>query len=66
NYHYYLSDENILELGPHTDAVLAAYRRDGKGARLLLVVYPDGQAAARAHASFLRHYLPEKVTAEVV
>ncbi len=66
NYHYYLSDENILELGPQTDAVLAAYRRDGKGARLLLVVYPDGQAAAGGHASFLRHYLPEKVTAEVV
>lgn len=66
NYHYYLADENILNLGPHTDAVFAAYRRDGKSARLLLVLYPDGPAAAKAHGSFIRHYLPENVSAGAV
>jgi hypothetical protein len=59
NYHFYLSDENILDLGPHTDAVLAGYQRGKKHARILLVIYPDEKKTAEALASFLRHYLPE-------
>jgi hypothetical protein len=59
NYHYYLADENILNLTPHTDVVLAAYRRDEGRARLLLVAYADSQTAEKALSSFLRHYLPD-------
>lgn len=59
NYHFYLSDENILDLGPHTDAALALYYWRGESARLLLVIYPNAAEAAKAHASFLKHYLPE-------
>lgn len=59
NYHFYLSDENILHLGPETEAVMAAYRKDDRRARLLLVVYPDAKKAKEALASFFRHYLPE-------
>lgn len=59
NYHFYLSDENILDLGPRTDAVLALYRRGEEFARLLLVMYPNVRNAARALASFLKNYLPE-------
>jgi len=59
NYHYYLADENILNLGQQTDAVLAVYQRSGKRARLLLVSYPNEEKAAEAHKALLRHYLPE-------
>jgi hypothetical protein len=59
NYHFYLSDENILNLGPQTDAVLAVYQRGGKRAHLLLVIYPNVAKATAAHKSFVKHYLPE-------
>ncbi len=59
NYHYYLADENILNLGEGTDALLAMYNRDGKGARFLLVQYPNPKKANEAHGRFLAHYLPD-------
>jgi hypothetical protein len=59
NYHFYLADENILNLGQHTDAVLAVYQRSGKRAHLLLVFYPNVEKAAEAHKTLLHHYLPE-------
>ena len=62
NYHFYLSNENVLNLGPHTDAALAEYQRGEECARLLLVRYPNQTECAKAHASFLRHYLPEADT----
>jgi len=59
NTHYYLSDENILNLGPRTDAVLAQYQQGEERATLLLVNYPDAAEATKALASFVEHYLPE-------
>lgn len=59
NYHFFLSDKNILNLGPHTDAVLAAYKRREKSARLLLIMYPDKGTTQKARKNFLRYYLPE-------
>ena len=59
NYHFYLADENILNLGQQTDAVLAVYQRSGKRAHLLLVSYPNVEEAAEAHKTLLHHYLPE-------
>jgi len=59
NYHFYLADENILNLGQQTDAVLAVYQRSGKRAHLLLVFYPNVEKAAEAHKTLLHHYLPE-------
>ncbi|MBW1836659.1 MAG: hypothetical protein JRF71_02165 [Deltaproteobacteria bacterium] len=59
NYHFYLSDENILNLSLHTDAVLAGYERDEGQALLLLVSYPEPEAAQNAHISFFKHYLPD-------
>ncbi len=56
NYHYYLARENILKLGPETDAVLARY---APGSTYLLVVeYPSASAAAAAASSFKQGYLP--------
>ena len=59
NYHFYLSNENILSLGPHTDAVLAEYQRGEEFARLLLVLYTNKKDSTKAYACLLRHYLPE-------
>ena len=57
NYHFYLSDENLLNLSPHTEAVLANYERNDGQALVLLVSYPEPDDASNAHAKFNRHYL---------
>lgn len=59
NYHYYLADENLLNLSARTEALLAEYQRGGEGATILLVLYPEASAAPRAHLQFSRHYLGE-------
>jgi hypothetical protein len=59
NYHYYLSDENILSISAETDAALAAYQIGNQEARLLLVYYPEPEKARQSQASFLKHYLPD-------
>ena len=59
NYHYYLSDENILNISEHTEVVLATYQINGEDARLLLATYPELGAAHDAYSSFLEHYLPD-------
>lgn len=59
NRHYYLAGENLLNLGLHTNGVLAFYRREQGSAQLLLLEYPDGEKAKGAQAAFLRHYIPE-------
>jgi hypothetical protein len=56
NYQFYLSDANILDLGPKTDAILAQYKLDGAKPRLLVVRYPTEKAAAAAYASFNKAY----------
>ncbi|RPJ03718.1 MAG: hypothetical protein EHM37_24425 [Deltaproteobacteria bacterium] len=59
NYHFYLSDENILDLSPQTDAVLATYQKGKHSARLLLVHYPNAKLARKAAENIRRHYLPD-------
>jgi hypothetical protein len=59
NYHFYLSDENILNIAPNTDAVLASYRQDGEEALLLLVIYPVPDAAKKSLTNLIKHYLPD-------
>ena len=59
NYHYYLSNENILFLGDETDVALAAYRWGEKSAILLLAIYPSLDKAVEAHTNLLRNYIPD-------
>ena len=59
NYHYYLADENLLNLSARTEALLAGYQLGGAEATLLLVSYPEASAATHAHIQFSRHYLGE-------
>jgi hypothetical protein len=62
NHHFYLANQNILNLGPETDAVLADYDVGNGIARLLLILYPGEGEAAAGYAGFMRHYLPENET----
>lgn len=57
NYHYFLSEENILNLGEHTNAVLAIYR-PGR-ITLLCIEYPDAAMASESFDNFLSKYIPE-------
>lgn len=59
NYHFFLSDENLLSLGPDTDALLASYQRGGKRARLLLARYPSTDKAEEVRSRFSSLYIPE-------
>jgi hypothetical protein len=59
NYHYYLSDENILNISAETNVALAEYRRGSQTARLLLVKYPTSEKAHQSRAAFLKQYLPD-------
>jgi hypothetical protein len=54
NSHIYVADDNVLDLGPDTSAVLGRYRRGDDSGYLLLVDYADAgrrEAAARAFAA---------------
>ena len=63
NYHYFVSEENILGLDDKTEAVLGFYQLDKGRSRsktvLLGIRYPEGGRADRAWRSFIHHYLPE-------
>jgi hypothetical protein len=56
---YYIADENILQIGPDVQGVLATYSVDESTFYLLLCQYPDEQRAQGAYESFLTHYLPD-------
>lgn len=57
NYHYFISEENILNLDDHTEAVIANYR-PGRTV-LLCVEYPDTETAGESLDGFISKYMPE-------
>ncbi|MHB9097905.1 MAG: DUF6599 family protein [Syntrophales bacterium] len=59
NQRFFVATQNILNLNPKTEVVLAQYLRAGKKVHLLLVRYPDGKEAEAALRSFRRAYMPE-------
>lgn len=59
NHHYFLSNENLLEIGRDTRAVLARYDRGGSRPVLLMIQYPDPSRAETALARFRRVYMPD-------
>jgi len=59
NSHYYIANENILNIDDTTHAVLARYRIDGNTFYMLVVVYENAHKAQEAQKSFLQHYLPD-------
>lgn len=60
NFHFYLADGNILDLGDKTDALLAQYKLDSAKPRLLVIRYPSIKAASDAYAHFNRTYFKDK------
>jgi hypothetical protein len=59
NYHFYVSDENILLLDQQTEAALGIYGEDNEKSYLLVVRYTEGNKASQAHKSFMRSYMPD-------
>lgn len=59
NYHYYLSDQNLLNISSKNRVVLAPYHQGKDNALLFLALYADSQTAISALNSFLKHYLPD-------
>ena len=61
---YYLSQENMFDLGHETDAAITQYERESSFGtqrfRVLRIQYPDAEAAGRALAHFRRVYLPDQ------
>jgi len=64
NAHYYLANVNVLNLAPHTQAVLARYERKKAQARVLLVKYPTVAKAFDAGGRFVEMYLLERFDPE--
>lgn len=56
NHHYFVSNENILNLNKHTEAILGNYKDES---RILCVRYPDKKHAKSAFEKFVSTYLPE-------
>jgi hypothetical protein len=67
NKHYYLADENILNLSRKTDCLLAEYPiKDQEPTYLLLIKYPGFLPAKKAYAKFLKAYMPESLDKGIV
>lgn len=61
NYHFYVSDENILLLDQKTEAVLGTGFEKGDEFKLLLVRYPEKGKASKAYKGFVDAYMPDAV-----
>lgn len=56
NYHYFVSDRNILNLNTHTNAVLASYK---DRSHILLVEYQNKEKAKTGFKDFINAYMPD-------
>jgi hypothetical protein len=59
NYHFYVSDENILLLDQQTEAALGIYRENDEKSYILVVRYLKAEKAAQAYKSFRQSYMPD-------
>ena len=66
NYHFFVSSENVLGLGPDTAAVLARSLEKGRNGVLLAVKYPGAAEAAAALARFAKAFLGDAAGAAIV
>jgi len=61
NYHFFVSDENILLLDQQTEAVLGAGYEKGEEFYVLVIRYPEGRKASQAYGNFTSTYMPDAV-----
>jgi len=66
NYHFYVSDGNLLAINPETEAVFGVYGEEESVYRLLLVLYPDKEKARKAYQDFMNAYMPDAPDSSVV
>ena len=59
NQRFFVAHQNILNLNPKTEAVLAQYLQDKQKTQLLLIRYPNSKEAGDAYQSFMKVYLPD-------
>ena len=59
NSHFFIANENILQIDDETQAVLAKYKTGDKIFHLLVALYPDEEGAKKAAESFFLNYLPD-------
>ena len=64
NYHFYIAPENVLNLGPGADGVLATVGTKAEKRSCLLVRYQNEAAAESSLAEFLGMYRPGPPVAE--
>ena len=66
NSHYFIADENILNIDESTNAVLAKYGDSKQPSILLLVEYANVDDARAGHDGFVKYYVPDKAQKTVV
>ncbi len=68
NHHYFLSHENIFNLGMKTNAIFATYLFQGEKAKtfLLMIQYPDQRQAEKGFKGFVKAYMPEAASSNTV
>jgi hypothetical protein len=66
NQHYFLADDNILNLDAQTEALIANYRVGASLVYLLIVHYPTVEQSQAAHRNFGKIYAPEATDGEAV
>jgi hypothetical protein len=59
NKHYFVADQNILDLDATTEAVIANYETEDDYSFLLVIRYPGEERAERAFAAFMEIYMPD-------
>lgn len=66
NQHYFLSDENILDLDANAEAALAIYERDGAILYLLLIDFANEDVGSVAYGKYIDAYTPNTNAGEAV
>jgi hypothetical protein len=66
NQRYFIAHQNILQLGPDIEAVLAEYRVNQEKMHLVLIRYPSEKKALDGLSSFRKAYLPEARRRKIV
>lgn len=66
NYHFFVADENILQLDQTTEGVLASYGDKDSRSRLLVVRYSGVRKAEAALQGFIKAYMPDAGGAGIV
>lgn len=59
NHHFFVADENILDLDQQTDCALGIYHEQGDEYGLLLIRYAEQDLASKALENFCSAYMPD-------